>query len=61
MARKSSSWIQKAIKRPGDLTRKAKNENKTIEQFCRNPNRSKHTKQQCNFYFRLKNMNKKKK
>jgi hypothetical protein len=47
MAKKK--FIQKAIKRPGDLTRKAKNEGKTVSQFCADADkRSARTKQQCN-------------
>lgn len=57
---KRKNWIQKAIKRPGDLKRKAKNANQTIEQYCANTkNKSKHTKQQCNFYKVLRKMPKK--
>lgn len=48
MAKKK--FIAKAIKRPGDLTRKAKNEGKTVKQFCADvgPKASTRTKQQCN-------------
>lgn len=47
MARK---WIQKAIKRPGALTRKAKASGKSVKQYCRTlpKSASTRTKRQCN-------------
>jgi len=50
MARKSSKkFIQKAIKRPGALTAKAKAAGKSIQAYCAQANLSTLTKRQCNF------------
>ena len=42
-------FIAKAVKRPGDLTRKAKNKGQTVSQFCAaaGPKASTRTKRQC--------------
>jgi len=45
---KKQNWIADAIKRPGDLTRKAKASGMTIAQYCAQPNLSARSKQQCN-------------
>lgn len=37
MAKKSSKWIQKAVKHPGALTAQAKRAHKTLAQFMANP------------------------
>lgn len=59
---KKKKFIQGAIKKPGDLTRKAKNEGKTVSQFCANASdRSKKTQQQCNLAKTLKKISRKKK
>jgi len=58
--KKDKKFIQKAIKRPGDLTRKAKNEGKTVSQFCADASkRNTQTKQQCNLAKVLKKVQKK--
>jgi hypothetical protein len=43
-------FIQKAIKRPGDLTRKAKAAGMTIAQYCAQSNLSPLSQDQCNFW-----------
>lgn len=47
MAKKK--FIQSAIERPGDLTRKAKNEGQTVSEFCADigPGADPRTKRQC--------------
>ena len=61
--KKTEKFIAGAIKRPGDLTRKAKNEGKTVSQFCGDlgPKASTRTKQQCNLAKTLKKVRPKKK
>ncbi len=45
---KSNKWIQGAIKRPGDLTRKAKAKGQTVAEYCADTkNKSTRTKRQC--------------
>lgn len=50
MAKKPKKFIQKAISRPGDLTRKAKAAGKTVSGYCASlgNNASTRSKQQCN-------------
>jgi len=43
-------FIQGAIKRPGELTRKAKAAGMTIDQYCAQKNLSPLSQDQCNFY-----------
>ena len=50
-------WIQDAIKRPGDLTRKAKAAGMSIAQYCSQSNLSPRSKQQCNLYKTLQKFN----
>ena len=50
MAKKDNKWIQDAIKRPGDLTRKAKAAGMTIKQYCAQSNLSARSRQQCNLF-----------
>jgi len=50
--------ISEAIKRPGDLTRKAKAQNMTIAEYCAQKNLSTLSKQQCNFWKTLRKINK---
>ena len=56
MAKKK--WIQKAIKRPGALTKKAKSANKSISQYCKGKKLSTRTKRQCNLAKTLKGFKK---
>lgn len=51
-------WIQKAIKRPGALTKKAKAAGKSISGYCAQVNLSTRSKQQCNLAKTLKGFNK---
>ena len=46
---KNKKFIQKAIKRPGALTAKAKAAGKTIAQYCAGKNLTPQTQKQCNF------------
>lgn len=46
---KAKKFIQKAIKRPGALTTKAKAAGKTIQQYCAGKSLDPLTKKQCNF------------
>jgi len=57
MAKKK--WIQKAIKRPGALTKKAKASGKSITEYCKGGKLSTRTKQQCNLAKTLKGFKKK--
>lgn len=43
----AKKWIQKAIKRPGALTAKAKSAGKSISAYCAGANLSTRTKRQC--------------
>jgi len=54
MARKKK-WIQRAIKRPGALRRKAKAAGKSVREYCRTlpKNASTRTKRQCALALRL--------
>ncbi len=56
MAKKN--WIQKAIKRPGALTKKAKTAGKSISSYCAGGKLSTQTKRQCNLAKTLKGFNK---
>lgn len=56
MAKKK--WIQKAIKRPGALTKKAKASGKSISQYCKGKKLSTRTKRQCNLAKTLKGFKK---
>lgn len=57
----AKKWIQKAIKRPGALTRKAKRAGKSVNQYCRTTTKmSTRTKRQCALAGTLKKMRKKK-
>lgn len=51
MASKNNNgkFIQKAIKRPGALTKKAKAAGKSISAYCAQGNLSTLSKRQCNF------------
>ena len=51
------NWIADAIKRPGDLTRKAKAAGMTISAYCAQPNLSARSKRQCNLAKTLKSFN----
>lgn len=51
-------WIQKAIKRPGALTKKAKAAGKSISSYCAQGNLNTRSKQQCNLAKTLKGFNK---
>lgn len=58
----AKKWIQKAIKRPGALTRKAKAANKSISEFCAKlEGKSTRTKRQCALAKTLKSFGKSKK
>lgn len=59
MAKKK--WIKDAIKRPGDLTRKAKNKGQTVSEFCADlgPRATTRTKRQCALAKTLKKTKKK--
>lgn len=48
------NWIQKAIKRPGALTKKAKAAGKSITQYCQGSKLDTRTKRQCNLAKTLK-------
>ncbi len=47
--KKPKKFIDKAIKRPGDLTRKAKDQGQTVAEFCADvgPRATTRTKRQC--------------
>jgi len=51
-------WIQKAIKRPGALTKKAKASGKSISEYCKGSKLTTQTKRQCNLAKTLKGFNK---
>ena len=53
-------WIDKAIKRPGALTKKAKAAGKSISEYCKQDNLDTRTKRQCALAKTLKKINKKK-
>ncbi len=61
--KKPKKWIQKAIKRPGALTRKAKAAGMTVAAFIRNPpeNITEQTKRQIALAKTLKKLGRKKK
>lgn len=54
----AKKWIQKAIKRPGALTKKAKAAGKTITEYCKGAKLTTQTKRQCNLAKTLKGFNK---
>lgn len=54
-----NKWIQKAIKRPGALTKKAKASGKSISSYCKGKSLSTRTKRQCNLAKTLKGFKKK--
>ena len=54
----AKKWIQKAIKRPGALKRKAKAAGKSIGKYCSSKNLSTRTKRQCNLARTLKKLRK---
>lgn len=56
----AEKWIQKAIKRPGALTAKAKKAGMSISQYCAKDNLDTRTKRQCALAKTLKSFNKKK-
>ena len=57
--KKDKKFIQKAIKRPGALTAKAKAAGKSIDAYCAQGNLSTLSQRQCNFYQKvLKKVNK---
>ena len=47
-------WIQKAIKRPGALTKKAKAAGKSISQYCKSSKLDTRSKRQCSLAKTLK-------
>jgi len=47
VAEKKKNWISDAIKRPGDLTRKAKAAGMSISSYCAQSNLSSRSKRQC--------------
>jgi hypothetical protein len=51
-------WIQRAIKRPGALTAKAKGAGKSISSYCAGKNLSTRTKRQCALAKTLRRMSK---
>lgn len=51
-------FIQSAIKHPGSLTKAAKAEGKTVQEYCSSGNLSPHRERQCNLAKTLRNMNK---
>lgn len=57
--KKPKKFIDKAIKRPGDLTRKAKAKGQTVAQFCAElgPRAHTRTKRQCALAKTLRKMN----
>ena len=57
MAKKK--WIQSAIKRPGALTKKAKEAGKSISGYCQSKDLSTRSKRQCNLAKTLKGFKKK--
>lgn len=59
--RGGGKWIQRAIKRPGALTRKAKSAGKSITQYCAQGNLSTQSKRQCALAKTLKGMSRKRK
>ena len=66
MARRAQKWIQKAIKRPGSLTRKAKARGMTPLEFARkvkaNPERyDTQTRRQANLALTLARLSRRKK
>ena len=57
-----AKWMQKAIKRPGALTKKAKAAGQTISEFCADTSgKSTRTKKQCNLAKTFKKYRKKRK
>ena len=61
----AKKWIQKAIKRPGALTRKAKARGMTVSEFCSAVKNGKiraslRTRQQCNLAETLRGFRRKK-
>ena len=56
----AKKFIQKAIKHPGALTKKAKAKKMTIAQFCAQKNLSTLSKRQCALAKTLKKLSKKK-
>jgi hypothetical protein len=54
--KKPKKWIQKAIKRPGALTAKAKAQGMTVAQYCSQGKEklSSLSQRQCNLYKTLK-------
>lgn len=55
--KEKKNWIADAIKRPGDLTRKAKAKGMTIAQYCSQSSLSTRSKQQCNLARTLASFN----
>ncbi len=47
MVKKKKKWMQKAVKRPGALTRKAKAAGMSISEYCSQPGISTQSKRQC--------------
>ena len=58
---KKKNWIQKSIKHPGALTRKAKAKGMSISEYCSQDDLSTQSKRQCNLAKTLKKMHKSKK
>ena len=58
----AKKWIQKAIKRPGALTKKAKAKGQSVSEFCKSTGgKSTRTKRQCALAKTLKGFSKGKK
>lgn len=55
---KKGGWIQKAIKKPGALTRLAKRSGMSILEYCRKPNLSTTNKRRCNLAKTLRSFKK---
>lgn len=57
---KKKKWIQKAIKHPGALTKKAKAAGKSVSEYCKGKHKGT-TAKQCNLAKTLGKMRRKKK
>lgn len=51
-------WIQKAIKKPGALTKQAKKAGQTIEEFCSRSDLSPLAQKRCNLWRTLRKLQK---
>lgn len=59
--KRKKRWIQKAVKRPGALTKKAKAKGMTISQYCSQKNLSTRSRRQCALARTLTKMSKRRK